>query len=67
MKPEVDLKVLHLLKKHPEGLIIQNMIDKLDYHRFTIQKALYRLMIKDLITETIYTQNVKVYRYKLRR
>jgi len=66
MKPEVDLKVLHYLKKKPEGAILQNMIDDLKYHRFTIQKALYRLMIKNLITETIYTQNVKVYRYKLK-
>ena len=64
MKNEVDTKVLRYLKRKPEGAILQNMIDDLHYHRFTIQKAIYRLMIKDLIIERIYSQNVKVYWFK---
>ena len=62
MKKDVDGKVLRYLSKKPEGAILQNMIDDLKFHRFTIQKALYRLMIKKEVEEIVYTQNCKVYR-----
>jgi len=65
MKTEVDKEVLKYLKKKPEGAILQNMINDIGFHRFTIQKALYRLMLKGLIDEIIYTHNCKVYKYKL--
>jgi len=64
MVKDIDKEVLKYLKRKTEGAILQNMIDDLHYHRFTIQKALYRLMLKDLIIERIYSQNVKVYWFK---
>lgn len=64
MKTNVDRDIIKYLKKKPEGAILQNMIDDVGYHRFTIQKALYRLMIKGLVDEFIYSSNCKVYRYK---
>ena len=62
-----DKKVLNYLRKKPEGAILQNMIDDLHYHRFTIQKALYRLMLKGLVVERVYSQNAKVYWFKEER
>ena len=59
---DIDKKILRYLKKKPEGVIIQNLVDVLDYHRFTIQKRLLRLMVDGLIEEVVYTQNCKVYR-----
>ena len=61
---KVERKILNLLKNHPEGLIIQNFVDKLKYHRFTIQKRLLYLMYEGKIEEVVYTQNCKVYRLK---
>jgi len=61
---KVERKILNLLKNHPEGLIIQNFVDKLKYHRFTIQKRLLYLMYEGKIEEIVYTQNCKVYKLK---
>ena len=35
--------VLSLLRKHPEGLTIQNISDMLHYHRITVRNALSNL------------------------
>ena len=64
MKTNVDRDIIKYLKKRPQGAILQNMIEDIGYHRFTIQKALYRLMIRGLVDEHIYSSNCKVYRYK---
>jgi len=62
---KLDREIIRYLKKKPEGAIIQNLVDDLKYHRFTIQKRLLRLMIENKITETVYTQNCKVYKLKM--
>ena len=62
---DIDKKIIGYLNARPQGAIIQNFVDDLNYHRFTIQKRLLRLMIDDMVEEIIYSQNVKVYRLKL--
>ena len=62
---DIDKKIISYLNARPQGAIIQNFVDDLNYHRFTIQKRLLRLMIDDMVEEIIYSQNVKVYRLKL--
>lgn len=61
---DIEKKILRYLKKKPEGAIIQNFVNDLEFHRFTIQKRLLRLMIDGLVEEIVYTQNCKVYRLK---
>ena len=61
----LDKRILRYLKKKPEGAIIQNFVDDMDFHRFTIQKRLLYLMYEGKVEEIVYTQNCKVYRLKL--
>lgn len=58
---DIDKKIIRFLKNKPEGAIIQNMVDTIDHHRFTIQKRLIKLVGDGRIKEVVYTQNVKVY------
>lgn len=60
----VDKKIIKYLGNKPQGAIIQNFVDDLNHHRFTIQKRLLYLMYEGKIEEIVYTQNCKVYRLK---
>ena len=60
----LDKKIIRYLKNKPEGAIIQNFVDDMDFHRFTIQKRLLYLMYEGKIVEIVYTQNCKVYKLK---
>ena len=60
----LDKRILKYLKDKPQGAIIQNFVDDMDFHRFTIQKRLLYLMYEGKIEEIVYTNNCKVYRLK---
>lgn len=60
----LDKKIIKFLSDKPQGAIIQNFVDSLDHHRFTIQKRLLYLIIEGKVEEIVYTQNCKVYRLK---
>ena len=60
----LDKRIIRYLKNKPEGAIIQNFVDDMNFHRFTIQKRLLYLMYEGKIVEIVYTQNCKVYKLK---
>ena len=39
----MDKKIIHHLKKNPQGLMISEIADALNVHRHTITKYIYRL------------------------
>ncbi len=50
-KRDPRIEIIELLKKHPEGLTIQQMSDMLGLSRLTVTKYLHELLGAEIVTQ----------------
>lgn len=47
---EVEKRIIGLIGKHPEGMTIAEISEKLNFHRHTVSKYVYGLVKADQLT-----------------